>query len=153
AEQQVGLLARVAELLEILDRVQARAAVGDRGIHVVVLAARLVHGHADEGQELAIPWLDPAGDEHGVRLQAVLVHAVLDEVDTEVDVPAHLDGSAEGDLAVTLREVEIAAGELGARNVHRIEDAAAPGEVLDVVVAAVLAGRHGASSLPADTLG
>ena len=111
------------------------------------------HGHADEGEELAVPRFDAARDEHRVRRDAVLLHAALDEVDAEVDVPAHLDGAAEGDLAVTLGEVQVAAGELGARNVHGIEDAAAPGEVLDVVVAAVLAGRHRAGALPADTLG
>src|SRR5829696_5764282 len=36
AEQQVGLLARVAEGLEVLDGVQTRAAVGHRRVHVVV---------------------------------------------------------------------------------------------------------------------
>src|SRR5262249_18794822 len=152
SEQQIGLLARETELGQVLDRVQARPAVGDGSIQVVVLAAGLVHRHADEREEFAVTWLDATRYKNGGRRYAVLVHTVLDEVDTEVDVPAHLDGTAEGDLAVTLREVKVAAGEHAARNVHRIINAAATGEVLDVVVAAVLAGRDRASAFPADTL-
>ena len=85
-------------------------------------------------------------------LTAVLVHPVLDQVDAEVDEAAHLDRAAERDLAVALGEVQVAAGELRPVDVHRVVDAAAAREVLDVVVAAVLARRHGAGALAADAL-
>jgi hypothetical protein len=76
-----------------------------------------------------------------------LLHAALDEVHAGVDEPAHLDGAAEGDLAVALTEVQVAAGQRGAGDVDGVVHARAAGEVLDVVVSAVLAGRHGASAL------
>ena len=60
AEQQVGLLAGVAELLEVLDRVQARAPVGDRGVEVVVGRRSLVDRDPDEREELAVARLDAA---------------------------------------------------------------------------------------------
>src|SRR5262249_59621759 len=90
SEKQIGLLARETELRQVLDRVQARPAVGDGSIQVVVLAAGLVHRHADEREEFAVTWLDATRYKNGVRRYAVLVHTVLDYVDTDIDVPAHL---------------------------------------------------------------
>lgn len=50
----------------------------------------------------------------------------------------HLDSAAKGDLAVALGEVEVADAELGARDVDGEEDFAAPAQIFDVAVAAVL---------------
>src|SRR5690606_18455771 len=152
AEDQVALLTGVAPGLEVLDRVEARVAVGERRVHVGVGVVAVVHGDPDEGQELRVARLDVARHEDGVVVDRVLLHAALDQVDVEVDEAAHLDGAAEVDLAVALAEVQVATGEQGVLHVHRVEDAAAAAEVLDVVVAAVLPGRHGAGALPGDRL-
>lgn len=40
----------------------------------------------------------------------------------KIDVAAHLDGTAKGDLAVALAKMQVAAGELCARDEHRVED-------------------------------
>ena len=60
----------------------------------------------------------------------------------EVDPTRHLDRAAEGDLAVALREVEVAHRELGALDIDREVDARSARDVLDVAVAAVLARRN-----------
>ena len=57
--------------------------------------------------------------EYRVSGDAVGLHAALDEVDVEVDETAHLDGAAEGDLTVALREVRVAAGEQRSGHLHR----------------------------------
>ena len=59
----------------------------------------------------------------------------------------HLDGAAEGDLAVALGEVEVAHREPAALDVDREVDPRAARQILDVAVAAVLARRHGARAL------
>lgn len=71
------------------------------------------------------------------RLHAHLRHAVFDHVELHRDDAGHLDGAAEGDFAVSLREVEVADGEFGARDVHGEVDFAASAEVFDVAVSAV----------------
>ena len=81
----------------------------------------MVDGDPDEGEELRVPRLDVAGHEDRVGRDAVLLHAVLDELDPEVDVPAHLDRTAERNLAIALAEVQIAAGQLRLWHVHRVE--------------------------------
>src|SRR5215211_7891566 len=110
AEQQIRLLTGVAEGLEVLDGVQAGPLVGQGGVHVVVGVGVVVHRDPDERHELAVARLDPARQEDRVGADPVLRHPALDQVDTEVDEPAHLDRAAEGDLAVPLAEVEVAAG-------------------------------------------
>src|ERR671917_2869219 len=74
-------------------------------------------------------------------IHGVLLHAALDQLDAEVYVAGHLDGPAEGNLAVPLREVQVPQRELRPIDVHREVDARADREVLDVAVAAVLARR------------
>lgn len=107
----------------------------------------MIHRDADEGEELRVARLDPARHEDGVGRDAICLHAALDQVDVEVDEPTHFDRPAEGDLPIALAEVQVTPGEQGPRHVHGKEDARAPGEVLDVVVAAVLPGRHRARPL------
>src|SRR5262249_42700595 len=132
----------------ILDGVEARLPIRDGGVHVVLLVP--IDRHADEGEEGRIPRLHRPGEEDGVSGDPVLAHAPLNEIDAEVDVTADLDGAAEGDLPVALREVEVPAGELGAPDMHRVVDARSPGEVLDVVVAPVLTRGHGPGTLAGD---
>src|SRR3712207_4498433 len=147
AEDQVGLLAGVAPLLQVADGVQAGVAVGQRRVHVDVRVVAVVDRDADEREELGVARLHPARHEDRVGGDAVGLHAALDEVDVEVDEAAHLDGAAEVDLAVPLAEVQVPTGEQGAIDVHRVEHPAAAGEVLDVVVAPVLPGRDGAGEI------
>ena len=78
---------------------------------------------------------------------AVGVHAALDQVDVQVDEPAHLDRAAEGDLPVALAEVQVAHGQVRPVDEDGVEDPGALGEVLDVLVAAVLPRGCGAGGL------
>ena len=68
----------------------------------------------------------------------------LDDVLAEVEVAGHLDGGAEGNFAVLLREVDVDHRESAAVDVDGKIDLGLLGEVLDVAIAAVLAGRDGA---------
>ena len=70
----------------------------------------------------------------------------------EVHEAAHLDRAAEGDLTVTLAEVQVAEGQIGTRDEDRVEDARTLGEVLDVLVATVLARGSGAGGLGGDAV-
>jgi hypothetical protein len=60
--------------------------------------------------------LDRAGDVDGA-FESQAGHVVLDDLEVDGDDAGHLDGAAERDLAVALREVEVADRELGARYV------------------------------------
>ena len=62
----------------------------------------------------------------------------------EIEVAGHLDGATEGDLTIPLGEVDVTHRELGAFDIDGEVDPSALGEVLDVAVAAMLPGRHGA---------
>src|SRR5699024_10742384 len=55
--------------------------------------------------------------------------------------------AAEGDLAIALGEVQVTDVEVRPVHEHRVEDPGALGEVLDVLVAAVLPRRGGACAL------
>lgn len=61
-----------------------------------------------------------------------------DAVEGPLQATAHLDRSAEGDGPVDLTEVQVPDREVRSVDEHRAEHPAAPGEVLDVLVAAVL---------------
>lgn len=80
--------------------------------------------------------LDGTRDVDGA-LHADLRHATLHDRELDRDHTSHLNGTAEGNLAVALREVQVADGELGALDVHGQVDLAAAREVLDVAVAAM----------------
>jgi hypothetical protein len=54
----------------------------------------------------------------------------------QVQEAAHLDGAAEGDLAVALREVHVAHRQVGALHEDGEPDAAAARQVLDVACSA-----------------
>ena len=83
------------------------------------------------GAELRLHW---ARDVDGgfAAHHSQLGLAVLDHVELDGDDAGNLDGAAEGDLAVTLREVQIADAELRAFDVHGKVHFAAAGEVLDI---------------------
>ena len=146
AEDHVRLDVAVAELLQVVDRVQAGPLVGQVRVEVALLA-RQRHRRAGEGQPLVVARVDVARHEDRVLAHAVGRHAALDQVDVQVHEPAHLDRAAERDLAVALGEVQVTHRELRAVDEHRVEDPAALGQVLDVLVAAVLARRCGAGGL------
>ncbi len=56
----------------------------------------------------------------------------------------HLDGAAEGDLAIALAEVQVAHAQTGAVHIDGEEHLGTARQILDVAVAAMLARRHGA---------
>jgi hypothetical protein len=59
--------------------------------------------------------LNRAWDVDGT-LQAHLGHTVFDDLKVDRDDTCHLDGAAERDLAITLREVQVTDRELGTRH-------------------------------------
>ena len=87
------------------------------------------------------------------RLHSKLLHAALHNREIDRDNASHLNRAAERDLAIALREVQVADRELGALDVDGQVDFAAAGQVLDVAVASVLrATGHSASAFFADFL-
>lgn len=143
--------ARHTETSQILDHAQCRLTIRDGSIEVMLLSI-LVDAEAFESQVPAGPVvrLDGAGEEER-RLHGEVGLAVLHDAQLEGDDAGHLDGAAEGDLAVALGEVQVADAELGALDVHGQVDLAAAAQVLDVAVAAVLGpAGDGASALAPD---
>src|SRR5215213_9451921 len=150
----VRLLVCVAARLEVIDSVQTGLSVSDSEVHIV-LAIVLADRDALEDEVAGVLGLEAAQLEHWhVRgaIHGVPLHAALDQLDTEVYVSGHLDGPAEGDLAVTLREVQVPHRELGAVDVHREVDARPDREVFDVDVTAMLAWRNRPDGLPGSPL-
>src|SRR5215204_1849989 len=150
----VRLLVRVAARLEVIDSVQTGLPVSDSEVHIV-LAIVLADRDALEDEVAGVLGLEAAQLEHWhVRgaIHGILLHAALDQLDTEVYVSGHLYGPAEGDLAVPLREVQVPHRELGAVDVHREVDARPDRKVFAVDVAAVLARRNRPDSLSGDPL-
>lgn len=78
--------------------------------------------------------LDRAGQEDGgfAALHAELGLAVFDDIELNSDDAGDLDGATEGDLTVTLREMQVTDGELAALDVHGKVHLAASAQVLDV---------------------
>src|SRR5829696_7567254 len=153
-DYDVGLLVRVATCLQVLDGVQAGLSVSDGEVQVV-LGIVLADPDALEDQEAGVPGLEVAKlEDRHVRgaVQCVPLHAALDQLDAEVYVAGHLDGPAEGDLTVPLREVQVPHRELGAVDVHREVDARPDREVFDVDVTAMLARRNRPDGLPGSPL-
>lgn len=70
----------------------------------------------------------------------------------ELEEATHLDGAAEGDLAITLREVHVAHTEISSFNEHREVHLASPAQVLDVAIAAVLSPGNGSACFRCDSL-
>lgn len=99
----------------------------------VVVDTEPFEGKISTGAELR---LDRARVENG-RFHAHLRHAVFDHVEFYGDCSGHFDGTAEGDFAVSLGEVEVSHGEFGAGDVDREVDFASAAEVFDVAVSAV----------------
>lgn len=137
AQKEVDLIVIVAVPTEVLDHAETSLSVRDGRVKVVLLAV-LVDGESLEsevpaGAELG---LDGTGEEDG-GFHAHLGHAVFDDGELECDDAGHLDGTAEGDLAVSLGEVQVTDRELGSGNVDGEVDLGAAGEVFDVAVTAV----------------
>src|SRR5699024_8552734 len=134
-----GLVGAVAELVQVRYLLQAGPQVGELGVYVALFA---VQGHRGSGksQPFGVLGWGLSRHEDGVLTDTVGLHAALDQVDVQVDEPAHLDPAAEGDLSVALGEVQVTDGEARPRDVHRVEHAGPSGEVLDVLVSAVLPG-------------
>jgi hypothetical protein len=103
-----------------------------------MLFARLIHA---EPLEVNIPTRPKLGL-HGSGnidwgLHAELSHATLHDAELERDDAGHFDGATETDLAVALREVQVADAEFRAGHVDGQKDFGAAGEVFNVAVACV----------------
>src|ERR1700728_1417865 len=142
AQDGVGLSGRIAELCQVLDRVQTGLAISNMNVEVVLLAL-LVDRDAFEDQIIIVCRNYLRGFEDRI-LDSVFVHAAFNEVDLQVDPSSHLDGATEGDLAVTLAEVKVAHRQAGALYINRKKDLRAARQILDIAVAAMLARRNGA---------
>lgn len=68
------------------------------------------------------------------RFHSQISHAILHDFEIDGDDTRHLDSSTEGDLTVTLREVQITDTEFCPLDVDWEEDFAASAQVLDVAV-------------------
>jgi hypothetical protein len=87
------------------------------------------------------------------RLHRKLLHATLHHREVDSNNPRHLNRTTERDLAIALREMQIADGELRSLDVYGEVHFAAAREILDIAVAAVLgAAGDGTSALFADFL-
>src|ERR1700748_1448058 len=100
AQDRIRLCAGITELLEVLDRVQARLTIGNMHIEIMLLAT-FIDGDTFEDQVILVVRRDRRWTEDRV-LDAVLRHAALDEIDLEVGPARHFDRAAEGDLDVSL---------------------------------------------------
>src|SRR3981081_524332 len=147
-QDRIGLCPGIAELLEILDRIQACLTIGDMNIEVMLLAA-LVDRDALEDQIVLVVRRDRRRLEYGI-LDAVFGNTILDDVDLEVQPARHFDGPTKGDLAVALAEMQIAHRETAAGHVDREVDLRTARQALDIAIAAMLARRHRSGAFGAD---
>lgn len=152
-QQQVDLIVRVSIPPQVFNHPQTSLSVRHSGIEVVLLAvfidAETFEVDVSSGTKLGLDWtwhIDWA-------LGSKLCHSVLHHAELDRDNSCHFNGSTEGDLAISLRKVQITNGELGSLDVHWKVDFATAGQVLDIAVAAVLGStRNGSCSLFANLL-
>jgi len=71
------------------------------------------------------------------RFHSQIRHAILHDFEIDGDNTRHLDSSTEGDLTVTLREVQITDTEFRSLDVDWEEDFAATAQVLDIAISAM----------------
>ena len=138
AQHQIALIIIIAKPSQILNRPQTSLPIRHRRIQIMLLAL-LIHTEPFKCQvaSRAIVRLYGSWEEEG-RFHAEILHPVFHHGELHRNDTCHLDGAAEGDLAVTLAEMEVADTEFRTGNVHRQEGPRTAGQVLDVAVAAVL---------------
>jgi hypothetical protein len=102
SEQEIGLIIVVAKPLDILNCSQAGLAESDACVHVVLLAM-LINAEAFKVNVPARTELrfNRTRNENG-RFAAELGLAVLDNIEFQCDDAGHLNGTAEGNLAIAL---------------------------------------------------
>mmetsp|Transcript_20753 Transcript_20753/g.67150 ORF Transcript_20753/g.67150 Transcript_20753/m.67150 type:complete len:531 (-) Transcript_20753:214-1806(-) len=156
-QEQVDLLLGIAKVGQVLDAVQHRPLVGQRRVEEVLFAL-LIDGDAFKDQELGIARLQRPNLEDWVDAEwrwpdrRQHLHASFDDRDLELKEARHLDCTAEGDLAVALREVHVAHRQVGARHEDGQIERAAARQVLDVAIPAVLTAGHRARRLGRDAV-
>lgn len=152
-QHEIYLIVVVAISSQVLDHTQTGLAIGDRGIQVMLLAVlidreallgRINCGRSERETELVTYkidhaagtklWLDRAGDKNRrlASLHAKLGLAILDDIELDGDDPSNFDGTAKRNLAITLREVKITDGKLGAFDVDGQIHLASSAEILDI---------------------
>src|SRR5882757_591324 len=137
AEDHVGLLAAIAELLEVFDRIETGAAIRDVSVEIVLLACLLIDRDAFKDEVFRESRLERARLEYRIR-NSVLGDPTLDEIHANIDIARHFDSAAECDLAVTLRPMNITHRKASSLDIDREVDAGTPREVLDVAIASML---------------
>lgn len=116
-QEHVDLVIAITVSSKILDHTQACLSIGNRCIQVALITL-VIDGEPLKGEIASRPELGfhRTGMENR-RLHVEFLHAVLDYRELERNYTRHLNSSAEGDFAVSLREVEISDGEFGAGDV------------------------------------
>src|SRR5258707_672204 len=109
------------------------------GVHIMLFAG-LIDRDTFKDEILAIARLHWADLEDWIQ-DPILRTPAFYQFDTDVEIPRNLDGAAEGDLAVTLREMDAPHGKSAARHVNGKIYFGAAGEFLDIAVPAVLTWR------------
>jgi hypothetical protein len=119
---------------QILDDPQASLSIRHCRIQIMLFAC-LVYAEPFKVDIPAWPKLGlyRAGDVDG-RLHPELRHAVLHDGKLECDDAGHLNGAAETNLAITLREVQVANAEFRTRDMHGQKDFGPARQVFDIAV-------------------
>ena len=137
-QKQVRLIVIVPKPPQVLNAPQRRLPIRYRRVQIMLLPI-LVNAEPFKRQIPAwsiVRLHRPGQEERGFHAQ--VRHAVLHDVELDRDDAGHLDGAAEADLAVALREVQVADAELGSLDMNGKVDLAAAAEVLDIAVSAML---------------
>ena len=137
---------RRTKSLQILNTPQRRLPICDRGVKIVLLALMI---DTEPLKSQISPWTKMRL--HGPwqedwALHAQLLHPILHHAQFQGNHSSNLDRATERDLAVALREVQIADAELCAWDVDRELGLAPPTEGLDVAISAVLRATGNSSS-------
>lgn len=83
----------------------------------MLLARMLINRYPLKYKVLGEAWFNGTRFEDGVD-NAVFLHAPLDQVDSDIDPASHLNRTTEGDLAVSLRPVNVSHGQTAALDVY-----------------------------------
>ena len=95
AQQEINLIITVPEAPQVFNASEGGLAVGDGGVHVMLLAL-LVDAESFEGQVPAgaiVRFHGPGEEEWGLQVQ--LLDPLLHQAEFDRDDPGHLDGAAE----------------------------------------------------------
>merc|ERR1712014_397370 len=132
-EQEVDLIVIIPVASKVFNDAQAGLSVCNRGVEIVLLAvlvdAEAFKVNVSAGTELR---LNRTGNVNGT------LHVPLHDREFDRDDACHLNGTAERDLTIALREMQVTNGELCTLHMYRQIHLASARKVLDIAVATVL---------------